>query len=57
LAFLWRAAERLVAVRESVMADKPGWHEEFRRALTSSNLLNRPAAAASNPDGWTMGAV
>src|SRR5664279_3654364 len=39
--FKIEVAGRLAAVRESMLANEPGWHEEFRRALTSSNLLNQ----------------
>lgn len=34
-------ASRLAAVRDQVITDDPDWPEALRRALTSTNLLNR----------------
>ena len=36
-----QVAARLDNARDAVLANSQSWHEEFRRALTSSNLLNQ----------------
>src|SRR5262245_44594331 len=40
-AYKVEVASRLADVREQVLANEPGWPDELRRVLTSTNLLDR----------------